>query len=512
MPDLNFANTSEFTQYLINFHNDNPEYSIPELMDVLYENWATIKWVDIWTVSDNTPTWANEIVNYIDSKSHEEWTWTTLEASDLRVEPDKYSSDMKFIEAANTSNWEDQWYSTQLETLINDYTDTLEEMRNFVHENNSWYWKSKQANKAFADKLSEYREKLKSIEESPELYKLMQWLSEWWTWRLLDEWILNTKTNSILHMIATWEWSKLFANKDRFKNWIDSVQWTWFDNFMTALFSDTDKDAWDIAKYYLKTHKKPEWVEEEWEETDTMKFWKDVEWQKYVNDRNKQLAVMLANKWLVTKEDIDNFLNQYDSWKNANEKDKNVTLMNLSGMAQSNYNKFAKQREEAEKKKKDEERKAAGIWKKMDFSPSNDSPLNWEEDISTREKFNNVIEQAKAKIDNREREFDWSAEAQKWLDMYNKYTQIKAEGWNKWDMKKFFSSNAWVITDNTVKETKDNLKKAWLSNNQINDFVSDWKNTFSGSLTRTVDWKDNRITNSLKNKQNTINLSKWKKK
>ena len=554
MPNLAFNNAEEFIDALYRAHNKNPKYSVDEIWDMFEKNSATIKWhplswPDGW---DFTKEDADKILS-IANWEYQPWWRRDPEEGEAWYEEFKAKQDedafnnKSFIEAANDEWFDDLSYNKQLDKLVTDYMNTLNDMRKFVHDNNSGYWMSEKSNKEFSDKLQEYKDKLKEIETSPQFYHLMEWLANGWTWDIFDNWVMNSEVNSVLRMIATWEWSKLFENRNRLKNRIDSMQWTKFDNIMTSLYWDANAfdtmfstlftwplwqwirssiswlDAQDIAKRYIKNNKKPAWQNSNTSnETDNMKFWKDVDSQSYVNNRNKELAVILANKWLTTPEQIDEYLNQYDSWKNADENNKRVTLSNLSWLAQSNYNKYIEQRNKDLKDKKDKERRDKWIWLKLDLSPSNDSPLNWEEETTTNKITNKLKEKSKEindKINDKQWTSDWSDEAIKSMNTYNKYMQLKAEWWNENDMKKFFSSNVWVLWTNSKNKVKDNMKKAWLSNNQINDFVSDWENSFKNNWTKKIDensrtksvkkiWEKEKVT---KSSPTILNLMKSKK-
>ena len=63
-----------------------------------------------------------------------------------------------------------------------------------------------------------------------------------------------------------------------------------------------------------------------------MVFWDDVAWvwgEEYVDGRNNKLATALKLKWIKSKEDINKFLNQYPSRKNAKDEWKKKTLKSL---------------------------------------------------------------------------------------------------------------------------------------------------------------------------------------
>ena len=496
----NFQNTRELMAYIKRNMEANPGISFDRFLKEMWERWDTVWWLSI-----------PDIVNW------KEWWYENVkqacEVPQASTDFSEYDEDIFSTEEpksqktiSNSSNYD------VARDFISRYNNLVKEKQDLLYEFNNWKWYMPGSEKynEFHTKLDQLNKELSDMEDWDELYNLMSSIKENWLWDKF--WQSATDIKNTFADIVNKRWSS-----------ISGVEWmTWNSkvspNFKTLNWIVDQYLEWRWTKPVNNKEnnlKKPDVVNEE-NSTDKMKFGQDVESQKYVNDRNKELWVLLANRWLISPEEIDNFLSQYDSWKNANQNDKNITLKNLSWIAQSNYNKIQWQRQKAEREKKDKERVEQCIWKKINLTPSNDSPLNWEEE-GPRSKLTKIVTEDAAKktaaANDRWWKSDWSDEANKSMDTYKKYMQLKAEWSNQSDMKKFFSNNVWVLWWNSEKKVKDNMKKAWLSNNQINDFVSDWKNTFKNDWTKKLEEKKEiKSQNILKNSPTITWLLKAKRK
>ena len=314
----------------------------------------------------------------------------------------------KFIEEANSDWWEDMNNQDKLKILANDYLSILENMRDDVDKYNSGEWLSWKAKQTYKDKLNEYRKQLKEIEQSSELYKLMEDVSRDWSGKLLDNWIWNAKVNNTLRLLTAW-WSNLFSDDDRLYNFFASSKWTTLDNFFSWMFDENTwvvntmmwwainplsyayslaawKDAQDLSKEFIRNwHKnlKDEDSVEWWNKssnktdktsnktgdktkatkvsdindkfkdssiTDSMSFWNDVKSEWYLDRRNIALARHLKANWIETPEEIEEYLNKYPSWKDAKQEWKNNTVNILADKVAKLNGKDIKKEDEWEKK------------------------------------------------------------------------------------------------------------------------------------------------------------------
>ena len=239
VPDLNFSDEKEFRDYLVRLQRDNSSWDISEIMDMLNNNWATIWWQSIWEYSDNNEWWAEDVSQYAKNKSKE--------AS-------------SFMEEARLSSWQDKTWQEKAEILAEKYNSILNKAKEKAKQT---YWLAWEWLKRANEELDWYREQLKAIEQSPEFEQLMKDLAERGTWKMFDNWIINSNVNQTLKMIASWKWSQLFASWDRLKNWADAIETSWIWKFANE-YSETPwrqwpawsifwwEDAQDIAKAYLE--------------------------------------------------------------------------------------------------------------------------------------------------------------------------------------------------------------------------------------------------------------------
>lgn len=430
MPDLNFNDAQELTEYVMKMHEANPNKSIGDVMDWLLNNWATVAWKDMMTIESKNPWWWNKVIEAVNKKETPA-DEDEIDANLLNPEPGKYSKGMSFLDAANTEDWDDLKWQDKLKVLVDDYNKILWKARDLVKEKSSWYWLSWSGTEKFQTELNEYKQQLEEIENSPEFEQLMEQVAERWTGKLFDNWVMNANINNTLRMIASWEWSKMFADKDRLKNWIDSFETTWFSKFNEELGRSWApllwplgifnwEDAQMIAQKYLK---KNAWKNNEEESktswkwkagsllpsvngamqkaTDAMAFWEDVKWEKHLNDRNDKLAKVLTLKWINTEEWIDKFLSQYPSWQNAKQEWKDNTIAILKDKVweiKATSKKETKKTETKEEKVEDKkpERKTK-VWD--NWAPSNEDSINWVEetkwDTSLKSRKNTKKEETK---------------------------------------------------------------------------------------------------------------------
>lgn len=257
--NLEFTNASELSDYIMKMHELNPEKDTDAILNKLADMWASIKWkwelLEIWKAH---PDFYTTIVDYVDKKMNEwkEEVWDEV----LNPEPDKYNNDMDFFQATKTSDWWSMTWQEKAEILAENYNSILNKAKEKAKQT---YWLAWEWLKKANDELDWYREQLKTIEQSPEFEQLMKDLAEWGTWRLFDNWIVNSNVNQTLKMIASWKWSQLFASWDRLKNWADAIKTSWIWKFANE-YSETPWRQWpawsifwwedvqDIAKAYLE--------------------------------------------------------------------------------------------------------------------------------------------------------------------------------------------------------------------------------------------------------------------
>lgn len=283
---------------------------------IIKQWWYTIE--DFWNPEfDNNWNFIIEDVNTESKGVSEEWKGVPASSEketpseskkDSDIKLNSFSSDKnndasdekwesKFINAANEDWWEFMTWQEKLETLVEEYNDIINQARNYVHDKSSWYGLSWKWAEQFNEKLKSYKDKLSTIENSKEFEQLMKDIEKDWTGKLFDNGIMNTNVNQTLKLIASWAWSKMFNNKDRLWNWLDSYATSWINKVAWAL-NDTPggiaktithipwvwriiwpaisviawEDAQDIAKKYLKWEYKSKDTKKESKDTkDTKK-------------------------------------------------------------------------------------------------------------------------------------------------------------------------------------------------------------------------------------------------
>lgn len=351
-----------------------------------------------------------------------------------------------------------------LKNICERYDDARARKANLLEEYNWWKWypKDSEKRKEFDKKLEEVNSELKSIEDWNELKELFSSIKEVWLWDKWDKWFTSEMWQTLYQIknkVGTSDNDvpfKIFGSPvslDKFK-WYTSLEQA-IDKFDSDKSSKSDSDkkfdwtikedtispAWRLKRMSdsiknpseeqveQKPEKESNWENPKWEQpkwksspfwptkqtapdiktaTDKMVFWEDVAaaWgNDYLENRNNQLATALKLKWIESREDIDAFLNQYDSWKNAKDERKKNTLDKLTekvGKIKTGKDK----KDEKKSENKDDifrednlikDKNGNTVWVKHidikkkevwdDWTPSNDDSINGiEEDNIIRDK------------------------------------------------------------------------------------------------------------------------------
>lgn len=191
--------------------------------------------------------------------------------------------------------------------------------------------------------------------------------------------------------------------------------WWYFDwdNINTKKILD---EAWIWKKWNKKTNKetdkettKPD--KKKWEKTSSwlLKFGKEATSIEQIENRDRQLAQILSDKWVTDISKVEQFLNKFDTFKEASNENKQRTINrimnninNISVNKQKNKQEDKPEvKEEKNKLIYDKEWKA--VWSK--WTPSNDDSINWvEEELIYDKKWNPVWSKAKAKTNDKKEE------------------------------------------------------------------------------------------------------------
>lgn len=238
-------------------------------------------------------------------------------------------------------------------------------------------------------------------------------------WDNLTKWIVDDAVDTVtgypkrtLWKLATWwyfDWKNINTNK------ILEDAWIW-KKWNKKADKETNKEA-------TNTNKK------EWEKTSSwlLKFGKEATSIKQIENRDKQLAQILNDRWITDLSKIEEFLNNFSSFSEASPEDKQRTISRISW----NIKDLNKPSQKEEKPQ----------WIYID-----------------------------------QEDYKWTPEAKEGLDMYNKYAQAEAE---KWDSTKVFKQMMWEApTSNNTTAVRNKLKDAWLSTAQINDFTQAWADAY----------------------------------
>ena len=231
-------------------------------------------------------------------------------------------------------------------------------------------------------------------------------IKEDWLWEKWEEWdsmpnhrldvIMSKKSEdneprSWLRQNIFWDklddsvnwWFKIWFN-ERVDKYLSSKEWEhWTSEKWNKI--DTNQDWMDKKKLQIVSDKSS-WI------SDATKVIKFGKWgNEYLDRRNKLLISQLEKNGITYKEEIDAYLNQYPSWKNAKQEWKDNTLNKLSEWIKEKQTAKKEDTKEQPKEEKKEEPTNKNEWKKwnivkewvknrINFETSNDSPLNWEEE------------------------------------------------------------------------------------------------------------------------------------
>ena len=563
MANLTFNSVEEFKDAMYRACQANDWWDPQEVFQELAARWATIKWFPIqWEDEfDFKPedmkiilAWWEpmEWVNKRDPVEWEAWydEWKRTHDKDLM---DKTS----FQDLTKEKWWWSKTWQEKLKIFADKYNKLLNETKDYVLDNYSGEWLTWEGREEFLKGLYKKQAALKELENSNEFKNLMLDLAEAWTWNPLDNWSLNWELNETLKLAASWAWSEMFQDKETLNNIVNAAKtswiwksldsyiknwwrasligpWAWAIWWLYNMFAW--EDAQDIAKKYVSQNNltreslaskgSKKFDESVNKLTDAMKFWEDVAWvgwQDYLKARDEKLALALKLKWIESPEDIDKFLNKYDSWKNAKDEWKKNTLSNLSDKVSQITDEEIKEKVKAAKAKKSEkkeEKKEEKVWD--NWTPSNDDSINWVEEDSSFIKDAIDIASWKKKLTKDDIYWilpDKVKQLAEWLDketktrMKNKETMLKNKDWiwktdekwyrdpdspineveetnEKWGKGKVVeheeqnpSNNKYLYIDETIKNIESDkerakyLKDHWFKVNSKWYFEKNWMKT-----------------------------------
>lgn len=349
-----------------------------------------------------TPEWTEESQNWWE-KTYDDYIQTRND------EVSKLEKDMPLMDRA--------------QIVVDWYRKLWDEKNKLTSKYDSWKSLDKES---YTQKLNEINKALQEAEQSPEFKSIVDTIRENW-WASFESKYLHPMINTTLEQMAIGVWSKAWneiwesfdnwAGWDHQNSWFRRIQWSeyWLDklpeiydkyNWWTKDSEESKEESkWD-SKYWPLKPKNPDIKKS----TDEMAFWEDVAWawgNDYLETRNNKLATALKLKWIESKEDIDKFLSQYPSWKNAKDEWKKNTLNKLS----EKIGKIKKGNDKKDSEDKDnifrednliKDDKWNTVWVKHidikkknvwgDWTPSDDDSINWvEDDNIIRDKNWNMI-------------------------------------------------------------------------------------------------------------------------
>lgn len=305
-----------------------------------------------------------------------------------------------------------------LKLIANTYDALLKEKDKITSKYDSWLWQDKEV---YQQKLKAINDALEYAENSQELWEALWVIKENW----MSDWdrAFARKTKSLINDMVKHRWSQMNNWNNQFSNWL---YWDYRNSGFARFMDPTSDILYSAYEYdYNKKNKdnnenniteEKEWDKEHWtnnkekkqsleeqikdkkQTADKMSFWEDVKNQEYIDKRNKILALHLWQNWIKSEEDIDKYLSQYPSYKNAKQEWKDNTKKVLSDKVNNIKSigpvkeKEVKKSEEInnkdvkwavnENKKKDDtlmyDKNGNAVWSK--WTPSNDDSINWVED------------------------------------------------------------------------------------------------------------------------------------
>lgn len=348
-----------------------------------------------------------------------------------------------------------------LKIIANTYDALLKEKDKITSKYDSWLWQDKEV---YQQKLKAINDALEYAENSQELWEALWVIKENW----MSDWdrAFARKTKSIINDMVKHRWSQMNNWNNQFSNWL---YWD-YRNSGFARFIDPTSDILYSAYEYDYNKKQKEnnnkWEDTHWtdtkdnsqkdnkkenkendfieklkgkeETTDKMSFGDDIskssDPQWYLEKRNKRLAMHLWLNWIRTEEDIDKYLSQYPSYKNAKQewrdntkKVLNAKVNNIKSIGPVKKEDVKKSEEINDKdvkwainenKKKDDtllyDKNWNAVWSK--WVPSNDDSINWVEDEYIYDKnWNKVWSKAKTEKKTEKKKEEKKKETPKFL-------------------------------------------------------------------------------------------------
>lgn len=408
---MQYNSPLEFAEALKKNITENKDREPWKVLEAMINRWDTIRWVNAWDMID----WSNEFYNAIwqiltnPVKNIDLSMFTEDELNLKEPEPEVEITDSNSIIKSSWKEpvekkelWSERNYDI-LKNFYERYMQLVSAKKDLVTEYNWWKWLPSGSEKKidYENKLNILNNQLKEMEDWEELKNIITSIKEDWLWEKWEEW--DSMPNHRLDVIMS---KKSEDNEPR--SWLkQNIFWDKLDDSVKWWFKIWFNERVDK---YLSSKKWEHWTSEKWNKIDTNKdwankkklqiisdkssFWEDISgkwWEEYLNRRNKLLISQLEKNGITSKEEIDAYLNQYPSWKNAKQEWKDNTLNKLSEWIKEKQTAKKEDTKEQPKEEKKEEPTNKNEWKKwnivkewvknrINFETSNDSPLNWEED------------------------------------------------------------------------------------------------------------------------------------
>ena len=488
---------------------ENPWVSKEDIIKWIMSNpdikiMASDKYWDTKSVSDYLSDKTDDEIDTLFGTLEDE-NWNPIEdtESSKPSKQEKIDYAKKYNENEYSKIWNDaiKWFDETDPLMENakKVTEAYEKLRDKKNELTSYYnsWRSWDS-EVYQAKLDQINQALEAAETSDEFKSIVNTIRENW-WASAEDFFLHPMVDATLEKMAMHYWSTMWWEKweslkntlywDIANSWVTKIWWSskWLHNLPNTY---DEYNKWDNGSDVKNDESNTKWEKKSpdiTKLTDVMKFWDDVAsvwWEKYLDARDEKLALALKIKWIESPEEIDKFLNKYDSWKWAKDEWKQKTLWRLSDKISQisdqdikNEVKAAKERQEGKRKEKDDnniyDENWKVIWKKHidikkknvwdDWTPSNDDSINWVEDEKEQSVIRDAIDIASWKKKITKEDIynilpDKAKQLIKWIDKDAKERLYAKE--HLWDTDEDWywdpdSPINWTEEEDTVKSTNE---------------------------------------------------------
>lgn len=324
-----------------------------EIWEDFFHSWIPVWWKRITY---------NDITDFINSNKYQ----VDPESPINDVEDDWTIRSLEWL-----SNIDDMDNKELIQSIWDVYMDLYLQKRDILKNQKNINSKSRKA-QINKEKIDELNEKMARIEDSQEFQDLVESIARWEYEK--DFWGNNLVERNILWAIAAKVWTSKTNVKDYSNSWANSAKDNAKYDFLIAWKQFFDNDWWkivsaanNILNSQITDSNDPSW----WIFDESLNknintnalpinfwYWEDVynmKWDKneYLNKRDSATALWLSNYWTkqVSDDDIWNYLNSNEKFKNAKEEDKQRTFERVKSKLDTEI----KKEEKNEDKKSDEE-------------------------------------------------------------------------------------------------------------------------------------------------------------